>query len=343
MSSFHHADQFLTPKSIKVDHLSPYRSKIVLEPMERGFGHTIGNALRRILLSSMPGYAAVEVKIEGVLHEYSALDGVQEDVLDILLNLKELSIKLPEDIEEAVLRIQKQGPCQILAKDFAETNNCEIFNPELLIANINQDRPINIEVTVRRGRGYEPVAVRKLPEEGRTIGSLQLDATYSPVKRVTFDVENAVFEGRADLDKLIIDLETNGTLNPEEAIRRSATILQQQLFTFVDLDSDLLKEPIEEKEEYDPLLLRPVEDLELTVRSANCLKAEHIQFIGDLVQRTESDLLKTPNLGKKSLNEIKDVLSARNLSLGMRLENWPPEHLKPMIVEEVVEFEDDEL
>lgn len=343
MSSFHHADQFLTPKNIRVDHLSPFRSKIVLEPMERGFGHTIGNALRRVLLSSMPGYAVVEVKIEGVLHEYSALEGVQEDVLDILLNLKELAIELPEEINEAILRIEKQGPCQIFAKDFTENNNCEVFNPDMLIANISQDKLFSMDVKVRRGRGYEPVAVRKLSEESHTIGSLQLDATYSPVKRVTFDVENAVFEGRADLDKLIIDLETNGTLNPEEAIRRASTILQQQLFSFVDLDSNLLKAPIEEKEEYDPLLLRPVEDLELTVRSANCLKAEHIQFIGDLVQRTESDLLKTPNLGKKSLNEIKDVLVARNLSLGMRLENWPPEHLKPMAAEEVIEFEDEDL
>ncbi len=326
---YHNADEFLTPNEIKVDVIAPFHSRIILEPFERGFGHTMGNSLRRILLSSMPGYAVTQVRIEGVLHEYGAKEGVQEDVIEILLNLKELSVQLPDGSESAILKVYKKGSGQLLAADIAEMNNVEIFNPELVIANLSQEGELKMEIKVQRGRGYEPISARVMPEEeDRAIGMLQVDATYSPVKRVSYAVESAHYEGRADLDKLIIDLETDGTLNPEAAIRRAATILQQQLMTFVDLDSALLKEPIRKEEEFDPILLRPVEDLELTVRSANCLKAENIHYIGDLVQRTETDLLKTPNLGKKSLNEIKEVLSSRNLALGTLLENWPPSFLR---------------
>ncbi|MGD9108955.1 MAG: DNA-directed RNA polymerase subunit alpha [Gammaproteobacteria bacterium] len=335
---FHNADEFLTPREIKIDTISPFHARVTLEPLERGFGYTIGNALRRILLSSMPGYAVTQVKIEGVLHEYSTKEGVQEDVINILLNLKELAIKLSEGRNEAVLRLNKKGPSQVLAGDFLEENDVEVFNPDLVIANLNKDGELNMEVTVRRGRGYESIAERRaLSEEEKSIGVLQVEANYTPVKRVTFSVESAHFEGRADLDRLILDIETNGNLNPEDAIRRSATILQHQLAAFVDLDSELLKEPAKKEEEIDPDLLRPVEDLELTVRSANCLKAENVHFIGDLVQRSESDLLKTPNLGKKSLNEIKSVLAERGLSLGMHLENWPPSFLRGK--EEPVETE----
>lgn len=335
---FHNADEFLTPREIKVDTISPFHARVTLEPLERGFGYTIGNALRRILLSSMPGYAVTKVKIEGILHEYSTKEGVQEDVINILLNLKELAIKLNEGRDEAVLKLNKKGPGQVLAGDFLEENDVEVFHPELVIANLNKDGELNMEVTVRRGRGYESIAERRtFEEEEKSIGVLQVEANYTPVKRVTFSVESAHFEGRADLDRLILDIETNGALNPEDAIRRSATILQHQLAAFVDLDSELLKEPAKKEEEIDPDLLRPVEDLELTVRSANCLKAENVHFIGDLVQRSESDLLKTPNLGKKSLNEIKSVLAERGLSLGMHLENWPPSFLRGK--EESVETE----
>jgi len=332
---FHDSDTFLTPRGIDirgidVNTVGSFRSRVTLEPLERGFGHTIGNALRRILLSSMPGYDITQVRIEGVLHEYSTKEGVQEDVINILLNLKELAIKLNgEGRNEAILKLNKKGPGQVLAKDFLKENDVEVFNPELVIANLNEDGELNMEVLVRRGRGYESIAERRTSgEEEKVIGVLQVEANYTPVKRVTFSVESAHFEGRADLDRLILDIETNGVLSPEDAIRRSATILQHQLAAFVDLDSELLKEPAKKEEEIDPDLLRPVEDLELTVRSANCLKAENVHFIGDLVQRAESDLLKTPNLGKKSLNEIKSVLVERGLSLGMHLENWPPSFLR---------------
>ena len=342
---YHNAEEFLTPKETKIDKISPCHFKITLEPFERGFGHTMGNALRRILFSSMPGYAVTQVQIEKVLHEYSVIDGVQEDVVDIILNLKELAIQSDLEKETIVLKLQKKGVGQILAADIAMQNNVEVMNPELVIATLTSGKAeINMTIYVKKGRGYESAASRRNKEEDneeedKVIGVLQIDAAYSPVKRVSYAVESAHFEGRADLDKLVIDLETDGTLDPEAAVRRAATILQQQLAVFVDLNSDLLKEPIKEEEEIDPVLLRTVEDLELTVRSANCLKAENIHYIGELVQRAEADLLKTPNLGKKSLNEIKEVLISRNLSLGMQLENWPPSFLKEIQLAKKVQEE----
>lgn len=320
--------EFLRPREIKVEEVSATRAKVVLEPFERGYGHTLGNALRRILLSSMPGCAVVEAEIEGVLHEYSAVEGVQEDVIEILLNLKDVAILL-HGRDEAVLTLNKKGPGAVTAGDIQLDHDVEIVNPEHVIAHLNADAEIKMQLRVQRGRGYEPADARQSPEdESRSIGRLQLDATFSPVRRVSYVVESARVEQRTDLDKLIIDLETDGTLDPEEAIRRSATILQEQLAAFVDLETDKEQEPEEEEDQIDPILLRPVDDLELTVRSANCLKAENIYYIGDLIQRTEVELLKTPNLGKKSLTEIKDVLASRGLSLGMRLENWPPASLK---------------
>lgn len=320
--------EFLRPREIKVEEVSATRAKVILEPFERGYGHTLGNALRRILLSSMPGCAVVEAEIEGVLHEYSAVEGVQEDVIEILLNLKDVAILL-HGRDEAVLTLNKKGPGAVTAGDIQLDHDVEIVNPEHVIAHLNADAEIKMQLRVQRGRGYEPSDARQSPEdESRSIGRLQLDATFSPVRRVSYVVESARVEQRTDLDKLIIDLETDGTLDPEEAIRRSATILQEQLAAFVDLETDKEQEPEEEEDQIDPILLRPVDDLELTVRSANCLKAENIYYIGDLIQRTEVELLKTPNLGKKSLTEIKDVLASRGLSLGMRLENWPPASLK---------------
>jgi DNA-directed RNA polymerase subunit alpha len=321
-------NEFLTPRVISVDEKSDLRAQVTLEPLERGFGHTLGNALRRILLSSMPGCAISEVEIDGVLHEYSALEGVQEDVIEILLNLKGVALVM-HGKDSAELRLSKKGPGAVTAGDIQVDHEVEVKNPEHLICHLNDKAEVNMTLTVSRGRGYSPADSRENPEEEtRSIGRLQLDATYSPVHRVSYVVESARVEQRTDLDKLVLDLETNGTIDPEEAIRRAATILQQQLAVFVDLESEKQEEAYEEEDEVDPILLRPVDDLELTVRSANCLKAENIYYIGDLVQRTEVELLKTPNLGKKSLTEIKDVLASRGLSLGMRLDNWPPASLK---------------
>jgi len=322
-------NEFLTPRHIDVQELGPTRARVTLEPLERGFGHTLGNTLRRILLSSMPGCAITEVQIDNVLDEYSAMEGVQEDVIDILLNLKGVSVLL-HNADEAVITLSKKGGGPVTAGDFQLTQDVEIVNPDHLICTLNENGAIKMEVKINRGRGYEPAENREEidEEESRAIGVLRLDATFSPMRRVSYTVENARVEQRTNLDKLILDLETNGTIDPEEAIRRAATILQQQLAVFVDLESEGEPEAVEKHDEIDPILMRPVDDLELTVRSANCLKAENIYYIGDLIQRTEVELLKTPNLGKKSLTEIKDVLASRGLSLGMRLENWPPSGLR---------------
>jgi len=322
------ATEFLKPRLVDVQTLSNTHAKITLEPLERGFGHTLGNALRRILLSSMPGCAVTEVEIEGVLHEYTTIEGVQEDVIDILLNLKNLAI-LVHGRDEVSLTLSKKGPGAVTAGDIELAHDVEIVNPDMVIANLTENGELNMTMKVQRGRGYVPAANRAtFEEEERPIGNLQLDATFSPVHRVNYSVDSARVEQRTDLDKLIIDIESNGTIDPEEAIRRAANILQDQLSIFVDLKGDEELKPEQKEEEIDPVLLRPVDDLELTVRSANCLKAESIYYIGDLIQRTEVELLKTPNLGKKSLTEIKDVLASRGLSLGMRLENWPPASLK---------------
>ena len=319
---------FLTPQLIQVDEFDKCHSKVVLEPLERGFGHTLGNALRRILLSSMPGCAVEEVEIDGVVHEYSTIEGVREDVIEILLNLKGLAVTL-NNRDEVILNLSKKGPGAATAGDIELDHDVEIINPDHVIANLNDSGELNMRILVRKGRGYSPADSRASGEEDtQAVGKLLLDASYSPVVRISYSVENARVEQRTDLDKLIINLETNGTIEPEEAIRRAATILQHQLSVFVDLQSEIIAEPEEREDEIDPILLRPVDDLELTVRSANCLKAEDIYYIGDLIQRTEVELLKTPNLGKKSLTEIKDVLATRGLSLGLRLDNWPPASLK---------------
>lgn len=320
--------ELLTPRSIDITAHDASHARIVLEPLERGFGHTLGNALRRILLSWMPGCAIVEVEIDGVQHEYSAIEGVQEDVIEILLNLKNVAISL-HGKEEARVTLRKKGPTVVTAADIKSDANMEIHNPEHVICRISGNAELNMGLRILRGRGYEPADSRDGgDEETRSIGKLRLDASYSPVRRVSYVVERARVEQRTDLDKLVLDLETNGSIGPEEAIRRAASILQQQLAVFVDMESDRKAEPEKRHSEIDPILLRPVDDLELTVRSANCLKAEAIYYIGDLIQRTEVELLKTPNLGKKSLTEIKDMLASRGLSLGMRLENWPPANLK---------------
>ncbi|HHZ88343.1 MAG TPA: DNA-directed RNA polymerase subunit alpha [Chromatiaceae bacterium] len=315
--------EFLRPRLVDVDIINENHAQVTLEPLERGFGHTLGNALRRILLSSMPGCAVTEVEIDGVLHEYTAIEGVQEDVIDILLNLKEVSFNMHAR-DEAILSISAKGPGKVCAGDIVLDHDVEVANPDQVIANLTDAGELNIKLKVMRGRGYQPATAREDAGEEKAVGVLRVDSSFSPVRRVSYNVDSARVEQRTDLDKLIIDLETNGTIDPEEAIRRAATILQSQLTVFVDLEVSSEADTETEEADVDPILLSPVDDLELTVRSANCLKAENIFYIGDLIQRTEVELLKTPNLGRKSLTEIKDVLASRGLSLGMRLENWPP-------------------
>jgi len=326
----------LTPSKIKVESIDAFRSRVTLEPFERGYGDTLGNALRRVLLSSMPGASVIEVEIDNVLHEYSTIEGIQEDVTGIIMNLKGVAVKLHEK-SETVLKVNKKGAGVVTAADIQHDHDVEIINPEHVICHLNKDGEINMSMKVSAGIGFQPATARQTEEEefGQRIGVLQIDASFSPVHRVSYLVERARVQKRTDLDKLILDIETDGTLDPEEAIRQCATILQKQLAAFVDLSEEGLQPVEEEIPAFDPLLLRPIDDLELTVRSANCLKAENIYYIGDLVQRTENELLKTPNLGKKSLTEIKNILATRNLALGMALEDWPPENLEGKIPETI--------
>ena len=319
--------EMLTPNVISVDNVNLTRARVTLEPLERGFGYTLGNALRRILLSSMSGAAVTEVRIENVLHEYSSIPGVQEDVIEILLNLKNLAVRM-HNRTETVLQVSKKGSGTMTAGDIQLDHDVEVVNPNHVIANLSDEGELSMQITVAKGRGYEVVDISNTPEETREVGVLKLDASYSPVRRVSYSVENARVEQRTDLDKLVIDIETNGTIDPEDAVRRAATILHEQIAVFIQLEETSRSAGDISEEKIDPLLLRPVDDLELTVRSANCLKAENIYYIGDLIQRTEVELLKTPNLGKKSLTEIKDVLAGRGLSLGLRLENWPPPSMR---------------
>jgi DNA-directed RNA polymerase subunit alpha len=321
------ATTFLKPRIIDVQPVGPFHAKVTMEPFERGYGHTLGNALRRVLLSSMPGYAPTEVQISGVLHEYSTIEGVQEDVVDILLNLKGVVFKLHSQ-GEASLKLHKRGEGPVTAADIELTHDVEVVNPEHVIAHLSPGGKLEMSLKVERGRGYQPGNMRIVPEESKGIGRIILDASFSPVRRVSYQVEAARVEQRTDLDRLVIDIETNGAIEPEDAIKFAARILVDQLSVFADIKETAV--PMEEKKAppVDPILLRPVDDLELTVRSANCLKAENIYYIGDLIQRTETELLKTPNLGRKSLNEIKEVLAARGLTLGMKLENWPPAGLE---------------
>src|SRR5678809_1035384 len=317
---------FLKPRIVDVQNLSPNHARVTMEPFERGYGHTLGNALRRVLLSSMPGYAPTEVQIAGVVHEYSTLDGVREDIVDILLNLKGVVFRL-HNRSEAILTLKKSEGL-VTAADIEPAHDVEIINPEHVVAHLATGGKLEMQIKVESGRGYVPGNMRYLPEETKGIGRIILDASFSPVRRVSYSVESARVEQRTDLDKLIMDIETNGAIEPEEAVRYAARILVEQLSVFADLKG--MPAQIEEKKatQIDPVLLRPVDDLELTVRSANCLKAENIYYIGDLIQRTETELLKTPNLGRKSLNEIKEVLASRGLTLGMKLENWPPAGLE---------------
>ena len=317
-------NQLLKPRIIDVEVLSENIAKVVMEPFERGFGHTLGNALRRVLLSSMEGFSVTEVQIGGVLHEYSTIEGVQEDVVDILLNLKE-AVFLLEGRDDVTLSLKKGGPCNIVVGDFELPHDVKVINSDHLVARLSKEAELDVQIRVQKGRGYVPGNFRKYDdEETKTIGKIVIDASFSPVKRVSYLVENARVEQRTDLDKLVMEVETNGVISPEDAVRQAARILVEQLKVFAALDKGEPEDEQPKGQQFDPTLLRPVDDLELTVRSANCLKAESIYYIGDLIQRSENELLKTPNLGRKSLNEIKEVLATKGLTLGMKLENWPP-------------------
>lgn len=324
----------LKPKTINVESLGLHRARVTLEPFERGYGHTLGNALRRVLLSSMVGYAATEVAIAGVLHEYSSIDGVQEDVVNILLNLKGVAFKL-HNREEVTLSLRKDSEGVVTARDIQAPHDVEIINPDHVIATLSKGGKLDMQIKVEKGRGYVPGNVRRYGDEAtKTIGRIVLDASFSPVRRVSYTVESARVEQRTDLDKLVLEIESNGVISAEDAVRDAARILMEQLAVFAQLDGNFLDGAASAggnragAQTFDPILLRPVDELELTVRSANCLKAENIYYIGDLIQRTENELLKTPNLGRKSLNEIKEVLASRGLTLGMKLENWPPAGLE---------------
>jgi DNA-directed RNA polymerase subunit alpha len=322
----------LKPKTINVEQLGHNRAKVALEPFERGYGHTLGNALRRVLLSSMPGFAATEVTIANVLHEYSSIDGVQEDVVNILLNLKGVVFKL-HNRDEVTLSLRKDGEGLVTAGDIQTPHDVEIVNPEHVIATLSAGGKLDMQIKVEKGRGYVPGSMRRhADDQTKSIGRIVLDASFSPVKRVSYTVESARVEQRTDLDKLVVEIETNGAITAEDAVRASAKILVEQLAVFAQLEGNELaafdSPSPRGSAQFDPILLRPVDELELTVRSANCLKAENIYYIGDLIQRTENELLKTPNLGRKSLNEIKEVLASRGLTLGMKLEAWPPAALE---------------
>ena len=312
--------ELLTPRIVKIQEMGLNTSRVTLEPLELGFGYTLGTALRRVLLSSIEGAAVTECEIDGVLHEYSGIEGVSEDVIDVLLNLKGLALILHEG-DRAEMRLSANKVGEVKASDFTVPSNIEICNPDHVIAHLTQSVPFSMTVVVEKGRGYR-VATQENDTATHAPNVLRVDASFSPIKRIAYRVEAARVEQHTDLDKLVIDIESNGTIDPEQAIREAATILHKQIAVFVNLESTEVEAEYEEEVQVDPVLLRPVDDLELTVRSANCLKAENINNIGDLVRRTEVELLKTPNLGKKSLNEIKEVLAAHGLELGMDLENW---------------------
>ncbi|MDC9726701.1 MAG: DNA-directed RNA polymerase subunit alpha [Candidatus Thioglobus sp.] len=316
------AKDFLKPKLVESSQTGTNEFKVVLEPLERGFGHTLGNALRRTLLSSMTGSAVTEVAIDGVMHEFSTIENVQEDVLDILLNLKEVSVALnTSDTAEVV--IDKKGPCEITVADIeASGTDITAHNPEFVIATVNDGGHVRMTLKIGTGTGYDTAVSRS--EETSTIGGIQLDASFSPIKRVSFTVDAARVEQKVNLDKLNMVIETNGSVDAESAIKRAASILQDQLSSFVELELVEEEEALPISDDFDPQLLAAVDELELTVRSANCLKAEQIYYIGDLIQKSEQDLLRTPNLGRKSLNEIKEVLTDKGLYLGTDIPNWPP-------------------
>ena len=316
----------LRPGSVEIQRFSDNHVRVSIQPLERGFGHTLGNAMRRVLFSAMTGAAVVEAKIANVLHEYSTLEGVQEDVVDILLNLKGLAIRLYEK-DATMVRVHKKGSGVVTGADIQVEETVEIANKDHVIAHLSDRGELEMNLWIEKGRGYQPAVVRKEKKENQVVGSLLLDASFSPIKKVSYNVESTRVGDRTDLDKLILELETNGTVSAEELVSQAAITLHSQLNVFVNLEEIEITEQESAKNEIDELLMKPVEEVDLTVRSANCLKSEKIYYLGDLVVRSEMDLMRTPNLGKKSLTEIKNMLADFGLRLGMEVENWPPAKL----------------
>ncbi len=327
--------KFLKPKIVSIKKIELNFYRIILEPLERGFGHTIGNALRRILLSSIPGYCITEVEIDGILHEFGIKEGLLEDVLEVLLNLKNLSLKIKDNSKKAYLFIKKKGICTVLAKDINSDKEIYIVDPNYVICHLtDKNSSIKMKMKLELGIGYISSYDRKndfKKKDNLSIGKLFLDTLFTPIDNINYKVESSRVNNRTDLDKLIIDIKTNGTVDPEYAIRLASTILSDQLLALLELKDIYINKKKKKKIKFSPILLSCVDDLELTVRSANCLKTEKIYYIGDLVQKTEIDLLKTPNLGKKSLTEIKNVLLDKGLKLGMKLKGWNSNKIKNKI------------
>ena len=323
--------ELIKPNKVEVSaSKNPERAgKVVIEPLERGYGLTLGNALRRVLLSSLQGAAVTSIKVNGVLHEFSSLPGVREDVTDIVLNIKNLAIRMHAEGSKKV-RLNAQGPCEVTARMIETTADVEIINPDLAICTLSEGATLDMELTVSTGKGYRPAAQNR--HEDAPIGVIPVDSIFSPVRKVSYKVEDTRVGQITAYDKLTLDVETNGTVKPEDAVAFAARILQDQLQVFVNFQEPEATAREEEKDElpFSRHLLRKVEELELSVRSANCLKNDNIIYIGDLVQKTEADMLRTPNFGRKSLNEIKEVLTGMGLHLGMKVEQWPPENIEEL-------------
>lgn len=316
-------------KTVKSDDDYPNKATIIVEPFERGFGVTVGNSLRRVLLSSLQGAAITSIQIQGVLHEFSSVPGVREDVTDMVLNLKGVAVKMSVEGPKRV-RLAAQGPCSVTAGMIAEVNGVEIMNPDHVICTLDDGAELNAELTVETGSGYVPASANR--NEDSPIGLISIDAIYSPIRQVAYKVENTRVGQRTDFDKLLLSLETDGSIMPEDAVAFAARILQDQLQPMINFEEPSSSSKVEEPDDipFNRNLLKKVDELELSVRSANCLKNDNIVYIGDLVQKTEPEMLRTPNFGRKSLNEIKEVLRSMSLELGMDVPNWPPENIEEM-------------
>jgi len=323
--------ELIKPQKIEIDHGSNSKTtgKIVAEPLERGFGLTLGNALRRILLSSLQGAAVTGIQIDGVLHEFSSIEGVREDVTDVVLNVKAISVRMHAEGPKK-MRVNAEGPCEVTAGMIEAGADIEIMNPDLVICTLDKGAKFNMEMTVNTGKGYRPAALNR-PEEA-PVGLIPVDSVFSPVRKVSYEIEDTRVGQITDYDKLTMSVETNGVISPEDAVAYAARILQDQLQVFINFEEPDAATSSEEGEElpFNRNLLRKVDELELSVRSANCLKNDNIVYIGDLVQKSESDMLRTPNFGRKSLNEIKEVLTNMGLHLGMQVEGWPPENIEDL-------------
>jgi DNA-directed RNA polymerase subunit alpha len=323
--------ELIKPSKVEIEHGNDVRTtgKVVAEPLERGFGLTLGNSLRRILLSSLQGAAVTAVQIDGVLHEFSSIEGVREDVTDIILNIKALAVRMHVEGPKK-MRLSAEGPCEVTAGMIEAGADIEIMNPDLVICTLDKGAKLNMEMTVNTGKGYRPAALNR-PEDA-PVGFIPVDSVFSPVRKVSYDVDTARVGQITDYDKLTLNMETNGVISPEDAVAYAARILQDQLQVFINFEEPQHATESGEEAElpFNRNLLRRVDELELSVRSANCLKNDNIVYIGDLVQKSEADMLRTPNFGRKSLNEIKEVLTIMGLHLGMQIEGWPPENIEDL-------------